>query len=239
MKQSQNQKINIIINNEVKKTKKKRKYVKKQKEEIINNPQLTAYNPNVLSKTSSVPSYGLKSVNPVLDSTLGLTTSLLLDKLKQPEPSKEQYSQFLQNSTLPTNIKEEQTKTYFQEEFKTPIRKNNINEFSIDDFSPNTQAFNEMKEIKEIPSAKGRLTIFNPQKPDDFGSPLQIFNPNFMDTKQRKPGRPPLDINEYKTENQIKNRIAYIRRNHLTIPNFELEMSILENKLKEFKSTSV
>lgn len=67
MKQNQNQKVNIIINNNTER--KKRKYTKRKKNNEIlpqnNQPQI-AYNPNLLPYNRT-PSYGLKSINPVLN----------------------------------------------------------------------------------------------------------------------------------------------------------------------------
>lgn len=130
MKQSQKQNVIININSEVKKTKKRRVY-RKRNFKTEENPQNVAYNPNVLPKYGTTPSYGLKSVNPSFENT-SVLTSLLLDKLKQPEPTEKQYSERM------TPIKQEYiTPKYKQEDITPKIEQTNLTkQFEQEHFTP-------------------------------------------------------------------------------------------------------
>ena len=100
MKQSQKQVVNVIINND----KPKRKYTRhKQHQEIQSNTlPISYYNPNVISYNRQ-PSYGLSSINPILQEDPNITT--ILNKIQTLEPNIDEYRQMV-NQTIHNPIQD-------------------------------------------------------------------------------------------------------------------------------------
>lgn len=104
MKQTQKQIVNVIVNQEKPKTKRRKRPSSKPIDDEPNNQTLqttkpskwnqkTAYNPNIIG--NRIPSYGLASVNPTLDSR-DMTITSLINKIQQPEPSLKDYRGMIQ-----------------------------------------------------------------------------------------------------------------------------------------------
>ena len=252
MKNSQKQNVIININSEIKRTKKKRVY-KKNNNDLAEqqNPQNTAYNPSSLVKSNIAPSYGLKSINPIMLGDNSGMMSLLLDKIRQPEPNKEQYMEHFNTPIKKepstqikpeafTPVKEERfTPQKLAEHFQSPLlrnipeepstpKKNNISEFRIN--KPNFSIYQTPEKL--IPDKHVDTDFVNTEDINvvDKYSPhnLKLLGHNYL-----KPGRHPLD--KYEKKSQIKGRIRYlnelIKKHPLLQSTFETEKEILEKRL--------
>ena len=100
MKQSQKQVVNVIINND----KPKRKYTRHKHHQEIqpNTLPISYYNPNIISYNRQ-PSYGLSSINPILQEDPNITT--ILNKIQTLEPNIDEYRQMV-NQTIHNPIQD-------------------------------------------------------------------------------------------------------------------------------------
>lgn len=207
MKQSQKQTVNVIINSETKKRKRRTRQPypssRNPPTPASTSPSTTAYNPNIIG--GRVPSYGLASPNPTLDSR-DMTINSLINKIQAPEPTQKDYDKIIkeelnnnfttlyddfqkfvqENSTVLSNnntIPSRANSVYQQEVPSTPIFK--VNE--VED-----EALNAPKENKKY------TTIFQER-------PMKSI-------LKKPPGRTPKRWIELSQKEQAESRLKAVRK---------------------------